>query len=105
MFDEPDSGVDIENVELIAEELNALLDKGTNGMMKADIDLNPSELVFNDTVWNVEKGHIKIDNGVVDVDNIAGGRGNQYIRVNGKISHDPSDELCKMSTSTMCLRL
>ena len=27
MFDEPDSGVDIENVELIAEELNALLDK------------------------------------------------------------------------------
>lgn len=74
--------------------LNALLDKGTNGMMKADIDLNPSELVFNDTVWNVEKGHIKIDNGVVDVDNIAGGRGNQYIRVNGKISHDPSDELC-----------
>lgn len=27
MFDEPDSGVDIENVELIAEELNVILDK------------------------------------------------------------------------------
>ncbi len=27
MFDEPDSGVDIENVELLAEEINILLDK------------------------------------------------------------------------------
>lgn len=27
MFDEPDSGVDIENVELLAEEINLLLDK------------------------------------------------------------------------------
>jgi Fe-S cluster assembly ATP-binding protein len=27
MFDEPDSGVDIENVELLAEEVNTLLDK------------------------------------------------------------------------------
>ncbi|OQD58044.1 cysteine desulfurase activator ATPase [Methanobrevibacter arboriphilus JCM 13429 = DSM 1125] len=27
MFDEPDSGVDIENVELLAEEINMLLDK------------------------------------------------------------------------------
>jgi len=27
MFDEPDSGVDIENVELLAEELNIILDK------------------------------------------------------------------------------
>lgn len=27
MFDEPDSGVDIENVELIAQEINTLLDK------------------------------------------------------------------------------
>jgi Fe-S cluster assembly ATP-binding protein len=27
MFDEPDSGVDIENVELLAEEINVLLDK------------------------------------------------------------------------------
>jgi Fe-S cluster assembly ATP-binding protein len=27
MFDEPDSGVDIENVELLAEEINQLLDK------------------------------------------------------------------------------
>ena len=74
--------------------LNALLDKGENGKIKADIDLNPSELVFNDTIWAVEKGHINIDNGVIDVNNVAGGRGEQFIRINGKVSHDPDDELC-----------
>ena len=30
MFDEPDSGVDIENVELLAEKINILLDKDKN---------------------------------------------------------------------------
>ena len=74
--------------------LDALLDKGDNGKIKADIDLNPSRLVFNDTVWMVEKGHINIDNGVIDVDNVAGGRTDQFIRINGRISHDPDDELC-----------
>ena len=74
--------------------LSALLDRGSDGKMKADIDLNPSQLVFNDTVWVVEKGHISVDNGVIDVNNIAGGRGDQFIRINGRVSNDPDDELC-----------
>ena len=74
--------------------MNALLDRGSDGKIKADIDLNPSQLVFNDTVWMVEKGHINVDNGVIAVNNIAGGRGDQFIRINGKVSQDPDDELC-----------
>jgi hypothetical protein len=74
--------------------LAALLDRGTDGGLKADIDINPSQLVFNDTIWEVEKGHIGIDRGVINIDNLAGGRGDQFIQVNGTISHDPDDELC-----------
>lgn len=74
--------------------LNALLDRGDDGKMKAEIDLNPSQLVFNDTIWMVEKGHISVENGVIAVDNIAGGRAEQFIRINGKVSNDPADELC-----------
>ncbi len=74
--------------------LNAMLDRGDDGKIKADIDLNPSQLIFNDTIWMVEKGHINVGNGVITVDNIAGGRGEQFIRINGKVSHDPDDELC-----------
>ena len=74
--------------------LDALLDRGTAGGLKADIDIHPSQLVFNDTIWEVQRGHIGIDDGVVTVQNVAGGRGDQFLTINGKVSHDPDDELC-----------
>ena len=74
--------------------VSGLIDRGSAGGLRADIDLHPSQLVFNDTIWQVDKGHVAIDNGVVTVDNISGGRGNQFIRINGVVSHDPDDQLC-----------
>ncbi|MBR5726740.1 MAG: translocation/assembly module TamB domain-containing protein [Muribaculaceae bacterium] len=74
--------------------LDALLDRGTNGGLKADINIHPSQLVFNDTIWQVDKGFVGIDNGVVTVDNVSGGHNDQFIHINGKVSHDPDDELC-----------
>ncbi len=74
--------------------LSALLDRSHGGAIKADVDIRPSQLVFNDTVWQVEKGHIAVDDGVITVENLAGGHDNQFIRINGKASSDPSDELC-----------
>ena len=74
--------------------LSGLIDRGESGGLKADIDLHPSQLVFNDTIWEVSKGHVGIDNGVVVVDNLSGGRDGQYIHIDGKVSHDPDDVLC-----------
>ena len=74
--------------------LSGLVDRGTQGGVKADIDIHPSQLVFNDTIWEVQKGHIGIDNDVITVENLAGGRADQFIQINGKVSHDPDDELC-----------
>ena len=74
--------------------MSGLLDRGDDGKMKANIDINPSQMVFNDTVWTVEKGHINIGNGIVAVDNFTGRHGEQFISINGKVSHDPDDELC-----------
>ena len=74
--------------------VDALLDRGSNGGLKADINIHPSQLVFNDTIWDVQKGFVGIDNGVVTVNNLAGGRKDQFININGKVSHDPDDELC-----------
>ena len=74
--------------------MDAMLDRGTNGGLKADININPSQLVFNDTIWEVQRGHVNIDNDVVTVENLSGGRTGQYIQINGKVSHDPDDQLC-----------
>lgn len=74
--------------------LNGLLDRGNDGKLKADIDVNPSTMAFNDTIWNVEPGRINVESGVITVDNLAGGHNGQYIRINGKASRNPDDELC-----------
>ena len=74
--------------------LSALLDRSTDGQFKADVDIMPSQMVFNDTVWTVEKGRLTVDNGVVTVDNLTGGHDNQFISINGKASKNPDDELC-----------
>lgn len=74
--------------------LSALLDRGESGKLKADVMVNPSQMVFNDTIWTVGKGLIAVDNGEVTVENFGGGHDNQFIRINGKASHDPSDSLC-----------
>ena len=50
--------------------------------------------MFNDTIWEMQKGFVGIDNGVITVENLSGGRKGQFININGKVSHDPDDELC-----------
>jgi len=75
-------------------DLSALLDRSNDGTIKAKIDVKPSQLVFNDTVWTVERGQIDVDHGTITVDNLAGGHDKQYVRINGKVSHDPDDVLC-----------
>ena len=74
--------------------VGGVLDRGSDGGLKADININPSQLVFNDTIWEVQKGSIGIGNGVIEVQNLAGGRADQYIYINGKVSSDPDDVLC-----------
>ena len=73
---------------------DGLIDRTDNGKLKADIDINPSQLVFNDTIWTVEKGHVGINGDEITVENLSGGREGQFIHINGKVSHDPDDELC-----------
>ncbi len=75
-------------------KLSSLLNRGDDGKIKANIDIKPSEMVIADTIWNIDEGSVSIDNGVITVNNIAGGHDQQLIRINGIASHDPDDELC-----------
>lgn len=57
------------------------------------IKINPSEIVFNDTVWSVSPGTIIKNNKIIAVDNLRIGRDNQYISFNGNISDSQDDKL------------
>lgn len=66
------------------------------GGYTADIAVNKSELVFNDTVWTVNPATIDIDiaGKRVAVNHVDVRRDNQYIIIDGTVSAQPEDELC-----------
>ena len=73
--------------------LSAQLGRDNNGKFMTAVDINPTEVVINDGVWNINKGHLEYRNGVIDVEDINGSRGDQYVNITGKVSRDPDDML------------
>ncbi|MBM4241470.1 MAG: ABC transporter ATP-binding protein [Euryarchaeota archaeon] len=61
MFDEPDSGVDIENVELLAEEINTLLDKEKKPGMREKSGLLITHLGYILNFVNADTAHVLMD--------------------------------------------
>lgn len=60
----------------------------------AIIDINPSQIVFNDTAWQVHPAKIKVSGRTAQVDNFRATCSEQFIAINGQISEDDTDQLC-----------
>lgn len=65
MFDEPDSGVDIENVELLASEIGTLLDKGLKHDQRKRSGLLITHLGYILNFINADKAHVLMDGKIV----------------------------------------
>jgi len=61
MFDEPDSGVDIENVELLAEEINTLLDKDKKPGLREKAGLLITHLGYILNFVAADTAHVLMD--------------------------------------------
>lgn len=61
MFDEPDSGVDIENVELLAEEINVLLDKDKKPGLRRKSGLLITHLGYILNFVSADTAHVLMD--------------------------------------------
>jgi Fe-S cluster assembly ATP-binding protein len=61
MFDEPDSGVDIENVELLAEEINILLDKDKKPGLREKSGLLITHLGYILNFVGADTAHVLMD--------------------------------------------
>ena len=73
--------------------LTALLKRDTNGKFMTTVKVNPTDIIVNDTVWTVHEGDLEYRNGVIDVKEIKGSCDNQFVKINGKVSHNPNDML------------
>ena len=71
----------------------AELGRNSEHGITADIDVKPSELVFNGSAWALEPGKINVDGSTITVDNLVGKHEKQYISINGRASRDPNDQI------------
>lgn len=65
--------------------------EGPHPILQADINIQPTKVVLNDTVWNIHPSHIAIDSGRVFIDNFLFEHEDQYLRIDGKLTKKESD--------------
>ena len=65
--------------------------KGNN--LQAEVNIKPSEIIINDTVWDVTASTVRLDSGYVDIQNLGARHGQQYLDINGRLTDKTSDSL------------
>ena len=73
--------------------LSGNLSRNPDRKIRADIDINPSRIVFNDTAWMVQPGQVTVQGNDITVYNLAGQCDKQFVRINGRVSSNPDDVL------------
>lgn len=64
---------------------------GEQSTLRTDIDLQPTQMVMNDTIWQIHPSHIAIDSGYVYIDDFLVEHADQHLSVNGKITDRDTD--------------
>lgn len=77
-----------------SEEKNRLL---------TSIDIRPSKIILNDTIWKIYPSKITIDKDLIEINNFLFEHQNQYLRANGRIGKEQSDS-CLVDLSNINLQ-
>ena len=67
-------------------------EKTTNNL-EAIIDINPTEIILNDTIWKVSPSQIKIAKDDININNFNFSHNERFIHIDGKISSLPTDTI------------
>ena len=65
--------------------------KGKSPILQADIEILPTKVILNDTIWNIHSSHIAIDSGRVFIDNFLAEHAGKHLRIDGKITKEETD--------------
>jgi hypothetical protein len=58
-----------------------------------EISLHPTTIITNDTLWNIQPGQVSIDSNNIRFNNLAINHKNEYFRLDGALSKNPSDKM------------
>ena len=69
------------------------MDENGKSDLNTEIKINPTALVINDTIWNINPSKITIEKGKVAVDYFSISRNKEFLAIDGVISNEVSDTL------------
>lgn len=65
--------------------------EGEKPLLKTVVDIKPTGIILNDTLWQVHPSQVVVDSGKIDINNFHFSHRDRYIRINGRISENPKD--------------
>lgn len=65
--------------------------EGEKPLLKAVVDINPTDIILNDTIWQVHPSQVVVDSGRIDVNDFYFSHADRYIRIDGRVSDQPED--------------
>lgn len=63
----------------------------TSAPLKTLVNIQQTDVIINDTLWQIHPSQVVIDSGKVHVDNFQFSRGKRYLRINGLLSKQAKD--------------
>ena len=72
---------------------NFIRTEGEKRLLKTSVDIRPTEILLNDTLWNIHPSQVVIDSGKVNIHNFYFSHQDRHVRVNGTLSSLPEDSV------------
>lgn len=72
---------------------NTRFSRNEENKMLTDIEFHPSQIIVNDSVWNVRASGIHVAPGSVSINRFAIEQGDRHLILNGRVSGNPEDSL------------
>lgn len=73
--------------------LSTMLSRRLGGETDCKVVVNPTEMVFNDTVWNLNRSRIDIEPQMITVNDFVAKCDKQFVTIDGVLSKNPEDLL------------
>ena len=75
----------------IATRTHFFCNEDKSPKIKANVEILPTTIVLNDTVWNIHSSHIDIDSDKIHINKFLFERPGQHLSINGTIAKNPID--------------
>lgn len=75
----------------VAAVAKFLRTEGEKPLLKATVDVKPTDIILNDTLWKIHPSQVVVDSGRVDINNFYFSHQDRYVRINGRLSDHPED--------------